>query len=300
MRLIRSELMKIRTTNVWWIFALSILAFNVLMLLIWTFGYTGDRLRSAKLPIEQMLPPASEVPPEEYERMRQEILASRDIDKILIDGATQIYTSGQFFILLFIMLLGAILMTNEFFHQTATTTFLTTPQRTKVILAKFAAIGFFSVIIWAVTTAVSIGGGAAYLASQGYGAQLGEWQVQRPILMNLLAFVLWGILGVGLGVLLRSQIAAVVVGAVAYVIGSQAVQIAAFLVYEYLIKKDWVIQAMVGWPSVASQVMISPDAFMGAGIVAAPKWWVGLLVLIGYGLFFGVIGTLITRKRDIT
>ena len=30
-------------------------------------------------------------------------------------------------------------MTNEFFHQTATTTFLTTPHRTAVILAKLVA-----------------------------------------------------------------------------------------------------------------------------------------------------------------
>ena len=31
-----------------------------------------------------------------------------------------------------------------------------------------------------------------------------------------------------------------------------------------------------------------------------PPWWVGALVLIGYGVVAGVIGTLITRKRDIS
>jgi hypothetical protein len=30
-----------------------------------------------------------------------------------------------------------------------------------------------------------------------------------------------------------------------------------------------------------------------------PPWWVGALVLIGWGVVMGLIGTLITRKRDI-
>jgi hypothetical protein len=117
--------------------------------------------------------------------------------------------------------------------------------------------------------------------------------------MNLVAFVLWGLLGVGLGVLLRSQIAAVVTGAVAYIIGTTGVQIVAQIVYNTWIHEKWVLWAQVLWPSVASQVMITPDAFLGDGIIESPKWWVGLLVLVGYGVLFGIIGTLITRKRDI-
>ena len=41
-----------------------------------------------------------------------------------VNVATNLYTSGQFFGVLIVMLLGAIMVTNEFFHQTATTTFL--------------------------------------------------------------------------------------------------------------------------------------------------------------------------------
>ena len=46
-----------------------------------------------------------------------------------INVAANLYTSGQFFGVLIVMLLGAILVTNEFFHLTATTTFLVTPRR---------------------------------------------------------------------------------------------------------------------------------------------------------------------------
>jgi hypothetical protein len=57
-----------------------------------------------------------------------------------------------------------------------------------------------------------------------------------------------------------------------------------------------VLKAQVAWPGVASQVMISPEPVLPD----SPDWWVGALVLAGYGVLFGVIGTLITRKRDIS
>jgi ABC-type transport system involved in multi-copper enzyme maturation permease subunit len=194
------------------------------------------------------------------------------------------------------MLLGTILITNEFLHQTATATFLTTPHRTQVILSKLVtavlAAGFF----WIFTTVINLAVGAIFFSAKGYGAQLGEWPVIRAILFNGLAFALWGILGVGIGVLIRSQIGAVLVGAISYVAGTVLIQPIVFLLYTFVIKKTWILTAMVLWPAIASGVMISPEK----PYPYAPAWWVGGLVLVGYAAVFGTIGTLITRKRDIS
>ncbi len=298
MNLIRSEFMKIRSTNLWWIFTICMFVFTALAATFWIFAFTNEQLNQAVVTPESFQPDPSS--PVSAEQQREQFLANRPVlARVLIQGATQIYTSGQYFTLLFILILGILLITNEFFHQTATATFLFTPKRTKVILAKFGAIGIFSLLFWIGTTALSVIAGSIYFGSKGYGAQLGEWEVQRAILMNLLAFVLWGILGVGLGVLMRSQIGAVVTGSLAYVIGTQAIQIIAAILYFNVFEKPWVFQATVAWPSVASALMVSPDLWPGSGIVAPPPWWVGLLVLIGYGIVFGGLGTLITRKRDI-
>ena len=228
--------------------------------------------------------------------MRQQFAVEHDLKRTLVSNTAQIYTSGQFFGLMFVMLLGAILVTNEFFHQTATATFLTTPRRTAVILAKLATAMLAALVFWVFTTAISLLAGAIFFSSKGFGTQLDEWPVVRAILFNGLGYGLWGVLGVGLGVLIRNQIGAVLTGAVGYVIGTQAIQVIVFLINTYLIKKTWVFTAMVAWPAVASNVMISPER----PFPYAPDWWVGLLVLIGYGLVFGTIGTLITRKRDIS
>jgi ABC-type transport system involved in multi-copper enzyme maturation permease subunit len=296
MNLIRSELMKIRTTNVWWLFGIGVLVFTAISVAIWIA--VGNQMinEATSSGVFQPPPPGVGMSPAEIEQQRQQFEMQHDINRVLSANAAMIYTSGQFFGLLFASLLGVILVTNEYYHQTATATFLTTPQRTKVILAKLGTATAFAVIFWVVTTAISVAAGSIFFTNKGYSTQLGEWPVTRAILMNGLAYGLWGILGVGLGVLIRNQIAAVIVVSAGYVLGTQIAGLAALLAAQ-LFKADWVEQASVAWPAVASQVMVSTEEiFVGAN---TPPWWVGALILVGWGVVMGLVGTLITRKRDI-
>ncbi len=232
------------------------------------------------------------------EQARQDWEREFGLTAVLLRSAANIYTSGQLFGLLFVMLLGVIIVTSEFYHQTATATFLTTPHRTRVILSKLAAAVGIGVLFWAISTAISVGIGSAYFSANGYQAALGEWPVQRSILLNLVAYGLWAIFGVGLGVLIRSQIGATITGMILYLISFPLAFTFFSLIHAYVIKEDWVMTAMVGVPFMASMVMVSPDPTRIWE--QAPDSWVGAVVLIGYGVVAGVIGTLITRKRDIS
>ncbi|GIH08036.1 hypothetical protein Rhe02_61030 [Rhizocola hellebori] len=294
MNLIRSELMKIRTTNVWWLFGIGVLVFTALSVTLWIFA--GNQLidDASSNAVFQPPPPEFEMSPEQLAEAQRQFELQHDISRVLSGAAAQIYTSGQFFGLLFVSLLGVILVTNEYYHQTATATFLTTPQRTKVILAKLGTASLAALIFWVGTTAISGIAGSIFFSSKGYSSQLGEWPVTRAVLMNGLAYGLWGILGVGLGVLIRNQIGAVITVAAGYLLGTYVVQIAAFLASQ-LFKSDWVQKASVIWPSVASEAMVSTEPIFSN----PPPWWVGALILIGWGLVLGLVGTLITRKRDI-
>jgi CHASE1-domain containing sensor protein len=100
---------------------------------------------------------------------------------------------------------------------------------------------------------------------------------------------------VGFGALIRSQIGATITAAVAYVIGTQVAQVVFFLAHSYF-KQDWILTAQVIVPATASQIMLSPVKTFAQ----SPPQWVGALVLIGYGVVAGAIGTLILRKRDIS
>ena len=122
----------------------------------------------------------------------------------------------------------------------------------------------------------------------------------RSVLMNLLAYVIWAVLGVGLGALIRSQLGATLTGAAFYLL-SYPLAFALFgTIRAYVIQEDWVWNGIVAVPGVASQIMISPEPIQIGFGVDGPAWWVGALVLVAYGVLAGVLGTLIIRKRDIS
>jgi len=194
------------------------------------------------------------------------------------------------------MLLAILLITNEYFHQTATTTFLTTPHRTAVIGAKFVTAMLAAAGFWVVTTVLSLIAGTIYFNIDGFPNHLDDWDVQHAILVNLMVFALWGVFGIGIGVLLRSQLAATITATLLYVAGTFVAGIIFQLVYYLWIKQGWVLTLQVLLPAEAAQVA---TAATKAYPQAAP-WWVGVLVLLGYGIVTGVIGTLIMRRRDIS
>jgi ABC-2 type transport system permease protein len=282
--LIRGELLKIRTTNTWWLFGLGILGFTALALLI--------NCIVANETLDSPPPDTTGLDPEEAAQSQANFAAQSSV----IRQAANIYTSGQFFGGLFVLLLGMLLITNEFYHQTATATFLTTPHRSAVVTAKLITAMAFAAFFWLIITGIDVAVGATFLSSQGFSPGLGEWEVQRAILFNLLVFMLWAILGVGFGALIRNQVGAVVTGAALYLIGTQIAQAVFFLIYEFVIKEDWVLTSMVVVPAVAAQILTSPNELYPE----APAYWVGGIVMLAYGAIAGLVGTLIMRTRDIS
>ena len=275
MNLVRAELLKIRTTSTWWIFGVILLPLWALAVL-YNWGTTN---------ISSSADSTEGLSPEQAEQLR--------VAGEAVNIATTLYTSGQFLGVLLVMLLGAILVTNEFFHQTATTTFLVTPVRERVVLAKLAASVLLGLLFWLVTTIGNLVAVPFILRSMDLGAQLGEPAIWRAIGLNALAFALWAILGVGFGVLIRSQLGATLTLSIAYVIGNFGATVAFFLLTEYVAR--WFSKLQVIVPTTASQLMIA-----GTDLPGNPPRWVGAAVLIGYALVAGGIGTLIMRRRDIS
>ncbi len=306
-RLIKAELLKIWTTNAWWIFGVIMLATTSLALLInilqadSELSFAEEAKQNPPPDFGEKIPPGEGGPTqEEIAAMERDYLASIDVGRILVRSAANVYTSGQFFGLLFMVILGALIVTNEFFHQTATTTFLTTPHRTQVILSKLAAAVGLAFGFWAVVTVIDLSIGSAFFGSTEYAVPLTDWPVLRSVLMNLLAFVIWAVLGVGLGVLIRSQLGATLTGSAFYLLSYPVAFLLFSLLRQFVIKEDWIWNYIVIIPGVASQIMISPERLQFSFNEFGPDWWAGALVLVGYGVVAGIVGTLITRKRDIS
>lgn len=276
MRLIRSEFLKIRTTNVWWLFLIGALG-----LLLLAFTVNAFQLNFI-------------LNPPEGADLDAQTQAQFAVLRTPAAMTSFLATSGQYFGLMFVLLIGIITVTNEFHHQTATTTFLATPHRTSVIVAKSVAAAIFGAILWAITTLINIPATQIYLKAQDVSAVFGDAAVQRAIALNLLAYVLWALIGVGIGVLIRSQIGATVTAMVLYTVGTIAV---AIIVQIMVNQFDWKWAENIQWafPSIASGLMVN-----GVDIPDQPHYWVGGLILLAWAAVTGVIGTLITRTRDIS
>jgi ABC-type transport system involved in multi-copper enzyme maturation permease subunit len=265
--LIRSEILKIRTTNVWWIMLIAMAAFTGLALVVNCFSASNSLTQ-----LQQQHQPAG---------------------PHLAGLASAVYTSGQLFGLLLAMIMGILIITNEFHHQTATPTFLTTPVRAKVIAGKLVAALVWGAVFAAVATVISVIAGAIFFTSEGYSTSLGDWGVIKAILLNLLAFGIWAVFGLGLGTLLRNQIGSVVVALVLYLVAQNlVVALLAFLSDHF--HNDNFLKAYFYMPSGASQVMTQ-----SVDLPHAPAWWIGAIVLAGYGIVAGLVGTAVTTRRDI-
>jgi ABC-2 type transport system permease protein len=112
--------------------------------------------------------------------------------------------------MLFGGVLGVVISSGEFRHSTATLTYLATPNRVRVLIAKaLAAAGAGAVFGLAAAVIASVVG-LSFVAGRGYDVALSAATMIGHAAGTILGAALLGAVGVGLGTLIRSQLAAVI------------------------------------------------------------------------------------------
>jgi ABC-2 type transport system permease protein len=106
-----------------------------------------------------------------------------------------------------VVLLGVLAVTSEFRSGTATVTFLQTPRRLRVLAAKAAAVIVVGSALAVVNLAVAL---AVGLPTSAVQLSMLNGDVRLHVLGLLLAYPIYGALGVGIGALLIYQPVAVV------------------------------------------------------------------------------------------
>jgi hypothetical protein len=183
-----------------------------------------------------------------------------------------------------LLILGIIGMTQEYRHRTATPTFLVTPRRGRVVAAKLLAYALAAVPIGLLVIATNVLVVEIYAGARGAAPSLTGDNL-RVLAGGWAALVIYAVMGVGIGALLRNQVGAIV-GALVYL----------FVVEGIVIRAIPAIAPLFTWlPGGALQAM---TATLDATDLLDP--WQGALLLIGYGLVAAVLGTLLAVRRDIT
>ena len=274
LRPVAAEFSKILTTRMWWILALVL--FGYIALLAGGLAALFGGLDSGAISPDAMntgggtgLTGVGSIPP-------------------------LIYSFAASVGYVFPVLLGALATTGEFRHQTLTPTFLATPKRGRVLGAKTIALFVVGAALGVVGLAASVGVGALVLGGFGVDPLLADGETWGLIGRTVLAMAVWAVIGVGLGVLVPSQVASIVI-------------VLAFTQF---------VEPLLRFASTFTQVTAdigkflpgaASDALVGASFftLASPGGalltsWQGAIVLLAYGLLATVLGYFISWKRDVT
>ena len=101
-------------------------------------------------------------------------------------------------------LFGAIAVSREYGHHTVVPMFLTSPDRTRAVLAQIAAVLLGGAVLAFIGQALVAVGVALALPSTGYGFLLSAGEVVRLLAATTLAGAIGASLGAGLGALIRN------------------------------------------------------------------------------------------------
>jgi ABC-type transport system involved in multi-copper enzyme maturation permease subunit len=125
-------------------------------------------------------------------------------------GQLEVVGWGTGVAVLFASLVGALSYTAELRYGTIRPTLLASPSRTRVVAAKGLATALAGAACGLVAEALAIGFGAAGLAARGIDVQLTAGDIAQMLAGGTVAGALFAVTGVGIGAIVRSQVATVV------------------------------------------------------------------------------------------
>jgi ABC-2 type transport system permease protein len=110
----------------------------------------------------------------------------------------------------FILVLGLRSFTDEFRHGSIVPTLLGTPQRGRVLAAKLVAVSAWSLVFAVAAYALALGLGLVWLEAEGASPAVELGRVAAQLGQVALVSIAWAGLGVGVGLAVRHQVAAIV------------------------------------------------------------------------------------------
>jgi ABC-2 type transport system permease protein len=245
--LIRAELLKLRTTRTFWWSVVAALAFVPVSVAL----------------AMQMAGQAGSPTLDSSEGVRNVMSAAASGAQILL-------------------VIGILIMAGEFRHNTATSTFLISPDRKRVVGAKLTAASLVGVGVTLAASVLTLAIALPWLAAKHIDISLLSGDLALPLLGALAATALYPLVGVGVGALLRNQTVAVTIA----------------LVWVLIVEG-----VLVGFAPAVGRWLPGGAGSALTGVATAkggllPMWGAALL-LAGYGLVFAAAGTRLITRRDI-
>ena len=265
---VRAEFRKFFSTRMWWGMAIGVFLAGALFSLLFALVVAGSKQQGA--------PGGTSIP-----------LPGLDNTAMV----STVYTAGLSLAYLLTLVVGVMSIGSEYRHKTITSTFLSTPKRIRVMVAKVTSllgIGAFYGVVFLVG---SVGVGGATIAIKGFSPVPEAGPIARALALSLLVLGLWSLLGLGAGILIPNQVAAILIAVGAAWIVEP---LAGFL----LSLVSWGQSVVPYMPSQATSAMVGQ--VNTSSTTELLSWWAGALVLVAYAAVLAGIGSFLTVRRDVT
>ena len=206
-------------------------------------------------------------------------------DPAMVDG---VYANG-ISSYIFALILGILIISGEFRHGTAVATFLASPKRARVLVAKLVVAALAGAVLQIISAAASVGAGFLTLSYFENVAEPSESVFTNLGLAALLSGSILGLVGVAIGSLIRNQLIAIVSSLVWLFVLEPIVLLVFADAGKWL--PTGAITGMLAIEFESEALGVSTADYLSPGLSA--------LVLLGYGAVFTVIALVTSMKRDI-
>lgn len=263
---IRAEFRKFFTTRLWWGIAIAVVITGAAFAALFGLLFTNPDVRSQAGPG----------------------LPATDVDL-----ARGVYTSGLGVGYLLTLAIGVMTVGSEYRHKTISSTFLAVPRRSRVMVAKTITLLGIGAGYGLLSITASVVTGALILQARGHPA-FPDSTIWRTLALALLVLGLWALIGLGAGILIPNQVAALLISiGVAWIVEP---------IIGAVLPLTAVGKAIVPYlPTQATNATLGTQS-VGFGGEAANSltWWGGALVLAAYAAVMAGIGTFRTTRADIS
>ncbi len=265
---IKAEFRKFFTTRMWWGMAIGVVLSGALFALIFAVWVPGSQQQGNGGPGGPPLP---------------------GLDNTAM--VSTVYTAGLSIAYLLTLVVGVMSIGSEYRHKTITSTFLSTPKRVRVMVAKVTSLLGIGAFYGVVFLLGSVGVGATVIAVKGFSPVPEVGPITRTLALSLLVLGLWSLIGLGAGILIPNQVAAILI------------TVGAAFILEPLVG---FLLSLVSWgQTIVPYLPSSATSAMVGQVNATPNvellsWWAGALVLVAYAAVLAGAGSVLTVRRDVT
>lgn len=193
--------------------------------------------------------------------------------------------------------LGVLCITTEYRHRILTSTLLAHPGRADVLGAKVVASALWGIFMAVVSFAMVAAMGIPLLLSEGGSVSALLRQIGPVVPGMLAAFLLLAVYGMGIGTLVRNQIAGVIL-ALGLTLVLEPIIVAIFGSLAHMdvnFLPTRATQAIAG-----GLTPHGPGGGDTATVHLLLSWWLGAIALVLWGGGTAVVGYFTTFRRDVT